>query len=198
MISPENGQTPQQQEESLPSDSSTDVVEASSTIGAPQEEAVVTEPVARYYALLVGAGLTILGVLGFIPPLTRGGALLDVMRVTPTANVLHLITGLAGLVVWKLRKQLYAGLYAVSIGFIYLIYFSFGNIVFGNLEGTVALDTFTHMLQWVTYIALHAGLMVTGWLVGALSAMQRGDRATRRYRRQRRWFWQTRTRIPSQ
>jgi Domain of unknown function (DUF4383) len=198
LISPENGQTPQQQEESLASDSSTDVIQASSTVGAPQEEAVVTAPVARYYALLVGAGLTLLGVLGFIPPLTRGGALFDVMRVTPTANVLHLITGLAGLVVWKLHKRLYDALYAVGIGFVYLIYFSFGNIRFGNLEGTVALDTFTHTLQWVTYNALHAGLMVTGWLVGALAAMQRGDRATRRYRRQRRWSWLVHTRIPSQ
>jgi hypothetical protein len=198
LTSPENGQTPQQQEESLPSDSSTDVVEASSTVGAPEEEAVITVPVARYYALLVGAGLTLLGVLGFIPPLTRGGALFDVMRVTPIANVLHLITGLAGLVVWKLHNRLYDGLYAVSIGFIYLIYFSFGNIGFGNLEGSVALDSFLHSLQWITYNALHAGLMVTGWLVGALSAMQRGDRATRRYRRQRRWFWLVRTRAPSQ
>ncbi|MGH2515273.1 MAG: DUF4383 domain-containing protein [Ktedonobacterales bacterium] len=197
MSLPQEGGGPSRQE-ALAGDSTTEVVQASSTIGAPPEEAVVTAPVARYFALLTGAGLTLLGVLGWIPPLTRGGALLDILRVTPTANVLHLITGLAGLAVWRLNKRGYATFYAVAIGFVYLIYFSLGNIVFGNLDGTVVLDTFARRVQWILYNAMHAGLMLSGFVVAALAAMQRGDRATRRYRRQRRWFWQTRTRIPTE
>lgn len=168
---------------------------ASEAYGAPEEEPVITRPVALYYALLCSVGLTMWGILGFIPPFTAGGALFDNVRVTTTANILHLVTGLPGLVVWRLGQRRYATWYAAFIGCVYFIYFFAGNIVFGNLEGTVKLDTTLHELQWIVYNALHAGLMLSGWLVAALSAMQRGDRATRRYRSTRRWFWISRTRV---
>ena len=180
----------------VPGEASNDeVVAAGEAYGAPEEEPVITRPIARYFALLCGAGLTIWGILGFIPPFTAGGALFDIVHVTTTSNILHLITGLPGLVVWRLGKRRYATWYAAFIGFVYLIYFSIVNIAFGNLEGTVKLDTGLHKLQWIVYVALHAGLMLGGWLVAALAAMQRGDRATRRYRSGRRWFWISRTRV---
>lgn len=175
-----------------------EIVETSATYGAPEEEAVLNTPVALYFALLAGGGLTLLGILGFIPAFTQGGALFDVIRVTTTANVVHLVTGLAGLVVWRLGHRRYAMWYAACIGWVYLIYFSADNIAFGNLEGTVKLDTFVQKLQWILYNALHAGLMLGGFLVAALAAMQRGDRATRRYRSGQRWFWLSRTRLPTE
>lgn len=175
-----------------------EIVETSATYGAPKEETVLNIPVALYFALLAGGGLTLLGILGFIPAFTQGGALFDVIRVTTTANVVHLVTGLAGLVVWRLGHKRYAIWYAACIGWVYLIYFSADNIAFGNLEGTVKLDTFLENLQWIVYNALHAGLMLGGFLVAALAAMQRGDRATRRYRSGRRWFWESRTRLPDE
>lgn len=174
---------------------SEDVEATSGTYGAPEEEPVITRPIVRSFALLCGAGLTIWGILGFIPPFTAGGALFDIVHVSTTANILHLVTGLPGLVVWRLGQRRYATWYAAFIGFVYLIYFSAGNIIFGNLEGTVKLDTSLHKLQWIVYNALHAGLMLSGWLVAALAAMQRGDRATRRYRSGRRWSWISRTRV---
>ena len=174
------------------------IVETSATIGAPEEERMITVPVACYFALLTGGALTLWGILGFIPPITQGGALFDVVRVTPAANVLHIVTGLVGLVVWRLPQKQYATWYGAFLGVVYLVYFSAANIVFGNLEGTVNLDVGLHRLQWVVFVGLQAGLMLAGFLVSALAAMQRGDRATRRYRSGRRWFWLSRTRLPAQ
>lgn len=177
-------------------DSIDQVVETRADYGAPPEEDVINAPIARYYALLAGGALTTLGILGFIPAFTQGGALFDVLRVTTTANVLHLVTGIPGLIVWGLNRRGTARVYALALGTVYFIYFSIGNIVFGNLDGTPALDTAIHRFQWITYNGLHAGLMLVSWLVAALAYMQKGDRSTREYRSKRRWFWQSRTRLP--
>ena len=175
-----------------------EIVATSTTVGAPEEERVITVPIARYFALLTGGALTLWGILGFIPAFTQGGALFDIVRVTPLSNVLHLVTGIPGLIVWRLPGKRYAALYGAFVGAVYLVYFSAANIVFGNLEGTVNLDVSLHRLQWVVFVGLQAGLMLAGFLVAALAAMQRGDRATRRYRGSRRWFWESRTRLPIQ
>jgi hypothetical protein len=164
--------------------------------GAPPEERVIPQPIAIYYAFLVGGALTTIGILGFIPPFTQGGALFDVMRVTTATNFLHLATGLAGLGVAFLRKRSYATIYAAVIGAIYVVTFSNGNVDYGNLSGTFGANLMLR-IQWIVYNAFHAGLMLVSWLIAALSAMQKGDRATRQYRRERRWFLQSRSRTES-
>jgi hypothetical protein len=161
--------------------------------GAPPEEHVIPQPIGLYYAFLAGGALTTVGILGFIPPFTQGGALFDVMYVTTATNVLHLVTGLAGLGVAFLGKRRYATIYAAVIGAIYVVVFSNGNVEYGNLSGTFGANLMLRV-QWIVYNAFHAGLMLVSWLVAALSAMQKGDRATRAYRRERPWFSQSRTR----
>jgi hypothetical protein len=113
--------------------------------------------------------------------------------VTTATNVLHLVTGLAGLGVAFLGKRRYATIYAAVIGAIYVVTFSNGNVEYGNLSGTFGANLMLR-IQWIVYNAFHAGLMLVSWLVAALSAMQKGDRATRAYRRERLWFLQSRTR----
>lgn len=160
---------------------------------APPEEQVIPQPIALYYAFLVGGGLTTLGILGFIPPFTRGDVLFDIMRVTVEGNIIHLVTGLAGLGVAFLGKRRWATIYCAIIGAIYVVLFSNGNVVYGNLVGTFGSNGVLARVQWITYNGLHAALMLASWLVAALSAMQKGDRATRAYRRERPWFWQMRS-----
>lgn len=160
---------------------------------APPEERVIPQPIALYYAFLVGGGLTTLGILGFIPPFTRGDVLFDIMRVTIEGNIIHLVTGLAGLGVAFLGRRRWATIYCAIIGAIYVVLFSNGNVVYGNLVGTFGSNGVLARVQWITYNGLHAALMLASWLVAALSAMQKGDRATRAYRRERPWFWQTRS-----
>ena len=164
--------------------------------GAPPEEAVISQPIALYYAFLVGGGLTTLGILGFIPPFTEGGALFDIMRVTLVANIIHLVTGLAGLGVAFLGKRRYATIYCAIIGAIYVVTFSNGNVEYGNAEATFGANGLLTRIQWITFNGLHAALMLLSWLVAALSALQKGDRATRAYRRERPWFWQSRAPSP--
>lgn len=160
--------------------------------GAPPEETVIPQPIALYYAFLVGGGLTTLGILGFIPPFTQGGVLFDIMRVTLVTNIIHLVTGLAGLGVAFLGKRRYATIYCAIIGAIYVVTFSNGNVEYGNAEATFGVNGTLARFQWITFNGLHAALMLFSWLVAAFSALQRGDRATRAYRRERPWFWRSR------
>lgn len=165
--------------------------------GAPPEEAVIPQPIALYYAFLVGGGLTTLGILGFIPPFTQGGVLFNIIRVTLVANIIHLVTGLAGLGVAFLGKRRYATIYCAIIGAIYVVVFSNGNVEYGNVEGTFGPNGLLTRIQWITFNGLHAALMLFSWLIAALSALQKGDRATRAYRREQPWFWQSRAATPT-
>src|SRR5260221_476136 len=133
---------------------------------------LVTAPVACYFALLVG-----------------------LLRVPPAVNIIHLVTGLAGLAVWKTKNGTYARAYALGIAGVYLITFSTGNIGFGNLEGTAGIRGTD--IPWILENALHAGLMLAGALVGGLSALQQGDKATElAYKRPSRKFSRRRHQPP--
>ena len=80
----------------------------------PEEEVVITAPVARYYAIVVGSGLTVLGLLGMIPAFTAGHVLFGLIRATPADNMIHLLSGLVGLAVWLLSSTLPSSLLATS------------------------------------------------------------------------------------
>lgn len=138
---------------------------------------LVTVPVARYYALLVGLALLPLGVLGFIPQFARGGVLFGLLRVTPTISVLYILTGVAGISAFALKRGHYAHDFALILTGVYLLIFSSGNIAFGNAEGSAG---GAPNIPWILENALHAGLMLTGALITGLAALQRGDRATAR------------------
>lgn len=138
---------------------------------------LVMVPIARYYALLVGLALLPLGVLGFIPQLTRGGVLLGLLRVTPTISVLYILTGVAGIAAYTFKGGYYAHDFTLILTGVYLLVFSSGNIAFGNAEGSAG---GAPNIPWILENALHAGLMLTGALITGLAALQRGDRATAR------------------
>jgi hypothetical protein len=138
---------------------------------------LVPAPVARYYSLLVGLLLVDLGILGLAPQLTAGGVLLGLLRVTPVETIVHLVTGLAGVLVFFAPSYRYARRYPLVLVPIYLVLFTAGNIAFGNAQGRMGP---TPDIQWIFENALHAGLFLTGALVGGLSALQRGDKATKR------------------
>ncbi|HEV8194887.1 MAG TPA: DUF4383 domain-containing protein [Ktedonobacterales bacterium] len=162
----------------------------------PEEEAVITAPVARYYAIVVGLGLTVLGVLGMIPAFTSGNVLFGLLYVTPAANMTHLLSGLAGLAVWLLHRNRFARAYAVLIALVYVVVFTIGNIRLGNLTESGSLPA-SEQLPYILSNGLHVTLMLTGALVAALASMQLGDRRTREDRSNQRWDYRSRTRIPS-
>lgn len=141
---------------------------------------LVTTPVAHYYALLVGGALVTLGVLGFIPFFTRGNVLFGIFRVSAAYNIIHLLTGIAGLAVFAFPQHKLARSYAIFIAAIYLATFTVGNILYGNAANSPSIHFVD--IPFILANAFHAGLMLTGALVFGLSALQQGDRATERYR----------------
>lgn len=168
--------------------------EEQSSYQYPDPEKVITAPVPRYYALIAGVGLVALGVLGMIPAFTVGGVLFGVLRVSGALNTVHLLTGVLGLVVFTPRCCRYATAYALLLGLVYLVVFSIGNLGFGNVESTL---TPHQRFAYIAANGLHAGIMLLSWLIAGLSALQTGDRATRRYRREHPYSIRTRTRLPS-
>lgn len=141
---------------------------------------LVTTPVAHYYALLVGGALVTLGILGFIPFVTRGNVLFGIFHVSGAYNVIHLLTGIAGLLVFAFPQHQLARPYALFIAAFYLATFTVGNILYGDAVNTPAIHVAD--IPAILANAFHAGLMLTGALVFGLSALQQGDRATERFR----------------
>lgn len=142
---------------------------------------LVTAPVAHYYALLVGGALVTLGILGFIPAFTRDNVLFGIFRVSAAFNIIHLLTGLAGLAAFAFPQHHLARPYALFIAAIYLATFTVGNILYGNMVNSPAIQFAD--IPYILANAFHAGLMLTGALVFGLAALQQGDRATERFRR---------------
>ncbi len=144
------------------------------------ERYLVKVPVAHYYALLVGGALVTLGILGFIPPFTHGNVLFGFFRVSAAFNIIHLLTGIAGLAVFALPQHHLARSYAILLAAIYLATFTVGNILYGNMANSPAIHAAD--IPYILANAFHAGLMLTGALIFGLSALQQGDRATETYR----------------
>lgn len=110
----------------------------------------------RYFALVFGAILVGLGVLGFVPSLVTDGKLGGIFGVNAVGNVVHILTGVLGLVLGRYAGG--ASLFNKVGGVLYLLLFVLGAIA-------VALGSGLLMnLNWPMN-ALHLVLAV---LVGAV------------------------------
>ncbi|MET9391989.1 DUF4383 domain-containing protein [Streptomyces sp. NPDC006624] len=130
-------------------------------------EPPVRAPVQRA-ALLVGAVLSVLGVLGFVPGVTTGygamefashesGAeLLGVFQVSVLHNLLHLAYGLAGVALARTPSAAYTYLLVGGAG--YLVLWSYGLSVGqdsdANFVPVDAADDWLHLVLGVTMIGL--------------------------------------------
>jgi len=160
---------------------------------------LVTVPVARYYALLVGVFLTALGILGFVPFVTKGGVLLGLIVATRPWNIIHIVTGVPGIALFFWRQGRYTKTYVLLLAFIYLAVFSAGNFIFAHLDNSYGLR-FTD-IPYILGSAVDAGVMLASALVFALASMQRGDVQTEKFRayfrEQLERYGNERTRLPS-
>lgn len=154
-------------------------------------------PIARGFAFLAGGMLVTLGVAGFLPFLTSGGVLLGFFQVSLVTNLVHLLTGVAGLAAWRSRRESLAIAFGASMVLIYIVLFSFGNIAFGNAEGA----TVAHGVVLLHLLPLHdvpaflangfhvslamaalLGMMAVALQDGARATARRGRRLIREYR----------------
>ena len=104
----------------------------------------------RTVALLVGIVFVLIGILGFIPALVPGGALLGIFGVNALHSIVHLLFGVLGI------AAAYTGtsrMYNRVIGIVYLALAVLGFIpalvINGNLLGLVSInlaDNFLHLV----------------------------------------------------
>lgn len=110
----------------------------------------------KWFALLFGTILVVVGVLGFVPRFVSDGALFGVFGINPLHNVVHIATGLLGLVLGRYAGG--ASLFNKVGGVLYLLVFLVGAVA-------VALGSGLYLnLNWADN-ALHLGLAL---LVGAV------------------------------
>jgi hypothetical protein len=129
---------------------------------------------ARLYATVVGAVLTILGIIGFFYSSSFGSpgsvdAIFGIFDVNGWHNVLHLATGLLGLA----AAGYAARSYALAIGLLYLVLSIWGFIVGSG-------DAILSIIPVCTQDnVLHLLLGVLGLAAGAASPQRRGTRTAR-------------------
>ena len=168
-----------------------DTVETFELMDRPAEHWLAKVPIASAFAVLGGMFLTGLGVVGFLPIITANGVLLGFFQVDPVSNVLHLLTGLAGLAAgayaFRTRRESPAIAYAAAMVLVYLVYFSVGNIAFGNAVGTVnnqhaLLLNLLPVRDLPAFMAngMHISFMMASLFVAAAAALQAGARSTAR------------------
>ena len=118
-------------------------------------------------ALLVAAGFTLIGVLGFIPGVTTGGRLFGMFAVSGLDNILHLVSGFVGFAL--ARTYAASRAYFLGGGLFYLVLWLQGLLVGSRLLPVNGAD------NW-----LHFGLGFGMMLLGVTLAGQRDPTKRRR------------------
>jgi hypothetical protein len=118
---------------------------------------------AQLYALLFGVVLLVVGVLGFIADSSFGtgsgveGSDLIVFEVNGWHNIVHILSGLLGLAVWRRRDA--ARAYALGFGAVYLVVTIWGLITGDQVLWLIPVDTADNLLHLLIAAAgLAAGL----------------------------------------
>lgn len=167
-------------------------VETFELMDRPAEKGIAYLPIAHAFAFLAGGALTTLGIAGFLPFITANGTLLGFFQVSTSTNIIHLVTGLAGLAAWRSRRESLAVWWAVAMAGIYTWIFSDGNLAFGNAADTAGAPTLTLLavlplrdLPLLLANALHVTLGLVSLIVAGTAMLQQGARATARQQARR-------------
>ena len=123
--------------------------------------------IARIYALILGAILLVIGVLGWIPALRPGGLFLGLFALSPVHNLVHLLTGLVGLSAGLLLPDRSVRLYTLTMTILYGVVALVGYVQASALE-VLALnvpDTLLHTAIFVlSLLVVLAALSEQGFL----------------------------------
>jgi hypothetical protein len=113
---------------------------------------------AKLYAQVLGVVLTLVGILGFVPGLAPNGNLLGIFAIDPLHNVIHLLSGVGGLVAGFTAAgryaRLYAGVFGAAYALVTIVGFIQGTTVLG-LVSVNAADNVLHLLIAVTSLAVY-------------------------------------------
>lgn len=107
-------------------------------------------------AIIFGIVLLIVGILGFIPGITSNGLLLGLFAVNTFHNLVHIITGIIGLLAATQEK--YAKLFFQIFGVIYLILGVLGFFMMNQLMMGIQMTMANNILHLVIgLIAVYLG-----------------------------------------
>jgi hypothetical protein len=130
---------------------------------------------AQLYALVFGATLLLVGIVGFIADSSFDtgsnvqGSDLIVFEVNGWHNIVHILSGLAGLALWRNPRT--ARMYALGFGVVYLLVTIWGFVDGNSVLAVIPVDTADNLL--------HLAIAALGILAGLAS---RDDRAPARTR----------------
>jgi hypothetical protein len=108
-------------------------------------------------AILFGAVFLLVGILGFVPGVTKNEMLLGVFHVNAAHNVVHLLSGVVALLCGLSStgaSRLYFRIFGIVYGLVAVLGFIQGD---GHLLGMISnnmADTFLHVAIAVTSLAL--------------------------------------------
>jgi hypothetical protein len=115
--------------------------------------------IAKLYANVLGAVLTLVGLLGFVGALTPTtstaphGALLSIFAIDPLHNIIHLASGVVGLAAANLAQGAYARLYAGVFGAVYAVVTIVGFIQGSTVLGLISVNLADNILHTAIAIA---------------------------------------------
>lgn len=112
----------------------------------------------KNFALYFGIVLTAVGALGFVPGITdESGALLGIFHVDALHNIIHLATGILGILVGTMWAS-HAGLYFKVFGVVYGLVAVLGLVQGDSVLGLIAVNMADNVLHVaIAAIALYVG-----------------------------------------
>lgn len=119
----------------------------------------------RNVALLFGAVLTVVGIIGFAGILVTDGHILGIFGISPLHNAVHLLTGVAGLGLGLAAGGTYGSEYNRYLGLIYLFVFVVGVVAVAGGIGIIVdplnlgwADNVLHLLVGIVLAGVGFGI----------------------------------------
>lgn len=117
----------------------------------------------RTFAMALGLGLIVIGILGFLPEFTSDGLLFGTFKVNAMTNVFHLVTGIFALVSGMLNRQaskIYFILFGLLYGIIAVLGFAHGDALLLNKIQNNEAGTWLHTA--IAVGSLYLGIFFKG------------------------------------
>lgn len=118
----------------------------------------------RVCALVLGIIIILFGILGFFEYFTPDGFLFGVFQVDLIHNLIHIISGLIGIIAAIPNQRRYAAWYILEMGIIYGLITILGFLLNGNLFSLVIFNLNDNLL--------HAGITVIAFMMSIIILLE--------------------------
>ncbi len=138
--------------------------------------------IARLYSQVLGGVLLLIGVLGWIPPLNPGGALLGIFAVNTPHNLAHVLTGALGIAAGFGLSDRSVRVYTVVMSVIYGLLVIIGFAQISVIAQLLTLNIYDTLLHTAIFALSLLVCVAAFWEVRSLNRLQRLAPALRRQR----------------